>query len=155
MVEPTFLAPGRKPSDEQKQQLKDDAAFYYDLAKFEVQAIAQRNQILLVFQSMLFAALGVAIGKEELFFPLWLLMALGITACLLWLYLNALTRSLECKAMEELEKVDPRVAIVLSARASSKLLSLGSVSKIVAFGFPSLVLLTWLVLLYFYGFAGA
>ena len=131
-------------------QDNDNREFYLDIAKFEVQAIAQRNQMLLVFQSILFAAFGAAIGRSELFFPVWLLMALGVATCLLWLYLNALTRCIENGAMQNLLSIDMRLAQLLDARKKSILLRIGSVSKIMAFGFPCLVLATWLLLLYFY-----
>jgi hypothetical protein len=136
--------------EKSEQRIKDDREFFYDLSKFEVQAIAQRNQIMLVFQSMLFAAMAVSAGKQNLFFPLWVLMAIGLLTSLLWLYLNWLTYVVENKAMEELMKIDNRIGVALSSRDKNKLLRIGSVSKIMSFGFPMLVLLSWLTLVFFY-----
>lgn len=140
--------------EKQEQRKKDDKQFYYDLTKFEVQAIAQRNQIFLAFQSIMFVAMSVSIGKAELFFPLELLIFIGIMASIMWLYLNWLTQSVECKAMSLLEAIDPRVTEVLSARKRNWLLSIGSVSKIVSFGFPGLMLLSWCIMLAYYWCTG-
>ncbi|HEY0924229.1 hypothetical protein [Rheinheimera pacifica] len=137
-------------SEQQDQCRKDDRQFYYDLTKFEVQAIAQRNQIFLAFQSIMFVAMSVSVGKSELFFPLELLIFIGIVASIMWFYLNWLTHSVECKAMAELEAIDHRVVLVLSARKKHWLLSIGSVSGIVSFGFPGLMLFSWCVVLGYY-----
>ncbi len=136
--------------EKQEQKTKDDRLFYFDLAKFEVQAIAQRNQVMLVFQSILFVAMEASARQDKLFFPPWVFMAIGLLTTFLWIYLNWLTYVIENKAMEELEKMDDRVQSVLSARNKNRLLRFGSVSKIVSFGFPLLLLVSWLAILFFY-----
>lgn len=126
-----------------------DQQFYYDLTKFELQAIAQRNQILLVFQSILFTALSLSAGKD-IFYPAWVVIVLGLAISLLWLYLNALTYVVENESMQRLLDVDKRVESVFEIRKKYFLLRKGSVSRIMSFAFPTLMLLAWLTLLLFY-----
>lgn len=130
-------------------QTEKDQQFYYDLTKFEVQAIAQRNQILLVFQSILFTALSLSAGKD-IFYPAWVVIVLGLAISLLWLYLNALTYVVENEGMQRLLDVDKRVESVFEVRKKYFLLRQGSVSLIMSFAFPTLMLLAWLTLLLFY-----
>lgn len=130
-------------------QIEKDQQFYYDLTKFEVQAIAQRNQILLVFQSILFTALSLSADKD-IFYPAWVVIALGLAISLLWLYLNALTYVVENEAMRKLLSIDNRVKSIMQIREQSCLLRKGSVSFIMSFAFPILMLLAWLGLLLFY-----
>src|SRR5690554_2275947 len=103
------------PANRQLAQQEKDQQFYFDLSKFEVQAIAQRNQILLVFQSILFTALSLSAGKD-IFYPAWLVILLGLTITLLWLYLNALTYVVENESMRRLLALDERLKSVLEIR---------------------------------------
>lgn len=132
-------------------QIEKDQQLYYDLTKFEVQAIAQRNQILLVFQSILFTALSLSAGKD-IFYPAWVVIVLGMAISLLWLYLNALTYVVENESMRRLLELDNRIKSVLEIREKYCLLRKGSVSFIMSFAFPTLMALAWLVLLLFYLF---
>lgn len=136
-------------ADQRLAQTEKDQQFYYDLTKFEVQAIAQRNQILLVFQSILFTALSLSADKD-IFYPAWVVILLGLAISLLWLYLNALTFVVENEAMRKLLSIDDRVNEVLQIRKHYCLLRKGSVSFIMSFAFPILMLLAWSVLLLFY-----
>ncbi|ODN67110.1 hypothetical protein [Methylophaga muralis] len=136
-------------TDQVLDKTEKDQQFYYDLTKFEVQAIAQRNQILLVFQSILFTALSLSAGKD-IFYPAWVVIVLGLAISLLWLYLNALTYVVENESMQRLIDVDKRVESVFEVRKKYFLLRKGSVSLIMSFAFPTLMLLAWLTLLLFY-----
>ncbi|MDR5170838.1 hypothetical protein IHQ56_03305 [Methylobacillus flagellatus] len=127
----------------------NDKEFFYDIAKFEVQAIYQRNNFLLVFQSMLFAATAL-IAQQSVFFSIWVPMGLGLVLSIIWLYLNWLTQVIEVGAMNKLLDIDPRMVELLKARESNFLLSKGSVSFIVAFVFPVVMLLCWLIIIFFY-----
>lgn len=135
---------------EKMQKNEEDQKFYLEMSKFEVQAIAQRNQAMLVFQSIIFAGLMISVGKAELFFPEWIFIALGLISGVIWAYVNWLTYVVENKAMDELEKIDPRVTTLLSSRNKNFLLKFGSVSKIMSFIFPMLMIISWLSILYFY-----
>ena len=126
----------------------NDKAFFYDIVKFEVQTIAQRNNILLVFQSMLFAATAlVATADNPVFIPVWVLMSVGLILSLIWIYLNWLTHVIEASAMKKLEEIDERVRYLLEARKTNWLLAKGSVSALVAFAIPSVMIICWLVLI--------
>lgn len=127
----------------------NDKEFFYDIAKFEVQAIYQRNNFLLVFQSMLFAATAL-IAQQSVFFSIWVPMGLGLVLSIIWLYLNWLTQVIEVGAMNKLLDIDPRMVELLKARERNFLLSKGSVSFIVAFVFPVVMLVCWLIIIFFY-----
>jgi hypothetical protein len=141
---------GSAEESQANRKIEEDQKFYFDISKFEVQAIAQRNQAMLVFQSMAFAALMISIGKSDVFFPIYILMVVGLVSSFIWIYVNWLTYVVENKAMEELEKIDPRVTILLSSRNKNILLRFGSVSKMMSFGFPILMICSWSLLLFFY-----
>lgn len=129
----------------------NDKEFFYDIVKFEVQTIAQRNSFLLIFQSMLFAATAVvATAENQVFIPIWVLMILGFVLSLIWVYLNWLTHVIEVRAMEKLEEIDERVRFLLEARKTNWLLSKGSVSAIVTFLIPSVMVVCWAVLMGYY-----
>lgn len=129
----------------------NDKEFFYDIVKFEVQSIAQRNSFLLIFQSMLFAATAVvATAENQVFIPIWVLMALGFVLSLIWVYLNWLTHVIEVRAMEKLEEIDERVRFLLEARKTNWLLSKGSVSVIVTFLIPSVMVVCWAALMGYY-----
>lgn len=121
-----------------QEQLQDDRAFYFDFLKAQVQVIAQRNQFLLFFQSILFASMGVLLGKD-VFFPL-------------WLYVNALTHTNESRLEKELRRLDERFVRVASERKRYPLLANGDSAKTVAFFFPSMMIVAWFALLGFYLF---
>ncbi len=127
----------------------DDKEFFYDFAKFEVQAIAQRNNFLMVFQSMLFAATALIAGRD-IFFPVWVPMAVGFTLSVIWVYLNWLTYVIETAAMKKLEEADERVRLLFKARKANFLLSKGSVSIIVTFVIPSIMIICWAILIWYY-----
>jgi len=133
--------------------------FYYDLCKFEALVMTQRNNVLLVFQSMLFAATAVLahadVSEHNLFFPLWLPMIVGLVLSFLWLYQNSLTYALEERAWRELLNSDERFRCLEIAWRHWKVHKLGlklrfSVSSISAFVVPALMLAAWIVLLLFY-----
>ena len=133
--------------------------FYYDLCKFEALVMAQRNNVLLVFQSMLFAATAVLahadVTEHNLFFPLWLPMIVGLLLSLLWLYQNSLTYVLEERAWQELLNSDERIRCLEIAWWHWKVHQIGlkmgfNVSSISAFVVPALMLIAWAVLLLFY-----
>lgn len=129
----------------------NDKEFFYDIVKFEVQTIAQRNSFLLIFESMLFAATAVvATAENQVFIPIWVLMILGFVLSLIWVYLNWLTHVIEVRAMEKLEEIDERVRFLLEARKTNWLLSKGSVSAIVTFLIPSVMVVCWAVLMGYY-----
>ena len=131
------------------QQRKENAAYYFDFLKGIVGVVAQRNQFLLVFQSMLFGALGVLIGKDA-FFPLWVIILLGLTVSVVWLYVNAVSYTNEEAVEKELNRLDPRFRAIVAARKKFRILSYGNSSKIVTFFFPSVTMVTWTLLLGFY-----
>lgn len=128
--------------------MMDDKSFYYDIAKFEVQAIAQRNSVLLVFQSMLFAATALVSGKQG-FIPDWFPIVPGAILSVVWLYLNYLTYVIEDAAMKKLINRDSRIVELLAVRNQNWLLRQGSVSKMMAFMIPSIMLASWVALALF------
>lgn len=127
-----------------------DSDFYYDLLKIQVQVIGQRNQFLLVFQSMLLAALGIMIDKQHVFFPVWMIIVLGLVVSIVWLYINAVAYTNEEAAEKGLIATSEKFREVLSARKRFWLLSFGNSSKTIAFFFPSLMILFWFTLLCFF-----
>jgi len=127
----------------------DDKEFYYDLSKFEVNMIATRSNFLLVFQSMLFAAIA-SIADKTTYIPQWLLLGLGLLSSVVWLYLNLLTNTVSKAAFAKLNNLDDRINDVMENRKKNFLLSFGSVSWLMVYPFPLLTGIVWTVLLWCY-----
>lgn len=141
---------GKAAQDENSAKIDSDRAFFYDFVKFEVNATAQRNQIFLFIQSILMASIASWVDKTSIFFPVWIFIVLGLTLSVFWLYLNCLTRIGEVAALDQLEKIDPRVVLILSARNEYKILKLGGISVIMNYIIPSVIFITWIALCIYY-----
>ena len=128
---------------------KEHRDYYLGFLTGQVQVIAQRNQFLLVFQSMLLAALGV-FSTRPTFVPLWLIIILGLLVSLVWLYVNAISYTNEEHLEDELMKCDERFVRVTQARERFPLLANGNSSKIVSFFFPCIMIATWGMILICY-----
>lgn len=127
----------------------DDREFYFDFLKVQTQVLAQRDQFLLVFQSMMFAGVGVLIGKQP-FFPIWVILLLGVVTCTVWLYLNAVAYTNIRRIGLELKEIDARFVLVTNERKRHPFLARGDHTKTMNFFFPSAMLAFWIVLLGFY-----
>ena len=121
-----------------------DKNLYYDLAKFETEMLASRSNMLLVFQSMLFAAVaGLAVAGNNILFPPFLIIILGFSTSIVWLILNWATYLVAEEALNRL-KNDPELeSIFQSIRdnyPSYKNISTGWIMYVM---FPSLTGATW------------
>ena len=126
----------------------DDKELYYDLAKFEANMIATRSNFLLVFQSMLFAAVTNISNPAATFIPLWLMLSLGFLTSVVWLYLNVLTNQIFKAAMNKVKKEDERMeALLKESRQGNFLLEKGKVSSLMTYPFPVLTGTVWVILL--------
>lgn len=127
----------------------EDREYYLEFLKAQVSVISQRNQFLLLFQSMLFGAMGVLVGKEG-FFPLWVIILLGVVTSAVWLYLNALAHTNERYVEDRLKACDERYAGVVRSRRRFWILSFGNSSALIAYFFPCAMIVAWLIVWGFY-----
>jgi hypothetical protein len=128
---------------------KEHRDYYLGFLTGQTQVIAQRNQFLLVFQSMMLTALGVFSARST-FVPVWLIILLGLVVSIVWLYINAVSFTNEEHIEEELMKCDERFVRIASARKRFPLLANGNSSKIVTFFFPSTMTIVWSIILVYY-----
>lgn len=125
----------------------DDKELYYDLSKFEANMIATRSNFLLVFQSMLFAAVSISNGNTS-FIPTWLIISLGLLSSVVWLYLNILTNQIFKNSIKKLKEKDDRMNELLArSRDGNFLLKHGKVSTLMTYPLPILTGIAWLYLL--------
>jgi hypothetical protein len=133
-----------------RKELTDkEREFYFDFLKIQVQLITSRNQFLLVFQSMLLASLGVLYGRSA-FFPIWLIIVIGLIVSLAWLYVNMVSHTNEKYLEDTLTAHDERFAAVVHARKNHPFLTAGDSSEVITFLFPSLMIMMWTIILAYY-----
>lgn len=126
-----------------------DYELYYDLAKFEVEMLSTRSNFLLVFQSLLFAAVA-GLANKPTYIPQWPLIFLGFLSSVVWLYINLLTVVQAEEAITRLKSLDKRVEEVLESRKDKfPVIGKGSISWIFSITFPSLTGLVWIFLYIF------
>lgn len=133
----------------------DEKELYYDLSKFEADAITTRSNFLLVFQSMLFAAAAVAdiSDSRTVLIPIWLIILLGFSSSSVWLYLNILTNQRFKIAIEKLKEKDARMKELLErCHEGNFFLKHGKVSTLMTYPLPILTGTAWLILLCKYFF---
>jgi hypothetical protein len=128
----------------------DDKSLYYDLAKFEAEMLATRSNFLLVFQSMLFGAVA-SLADKKTFVPIWLLIVLGFSTSIVWLYLNWLTSVVSEAALSRLANVDSRIDdIFIQKKRKNIFYRRGSISWMMTWLFPLLTGSVWLMILISY-----
>jgi len=125
----------------------EDSELYYDLAKFEVEMLSTRSNFLLVFQSLLFAAVATLADKLT-DIPQWPLILLGLFSSIVWFYINLLTVVQAEEAIKRLKSLDKRVEEVLAIRREKfPVIGSGSIAWIFSVTFPFLTGLVWFILL--------
>ncbi len=127
----------------------DDKDFYYDLSKFEAQMIATRCNFLLLFQSMLFAAV-TKLADKATYIPQWLILSLGLLSSVVWLYINISTNVIFRAAIEHLTDKDDRLQETLNNSSEDFLHKIQRISWLMVYPFPVLTGIAWAILLYKY-----
>lgn len=126
-------------------QMKDDE-FYYDIYKFEISMIATRSNFLLVFQSMLFAAIATLSDKNT-WIPIGVILLFGLISSIIWLYLNCLTYVVTKKIYSKLTITEKRIPPLIAVRQKYILLKNGSVTFLMAVILPTSTIAVWGTLL--------
>ena len=96
---------------------------------------------MLVFQSMLLTTVAIVQDKTS-FGSMLFLLILGLLTTLVWLYMNLLTRTVEKAAWAKLKEKDTRIQPLVQSREK-----MGSISWLMAYPFPTLMALSWALLL--------
>lgn len=125
----------------------EEPELYYDLAKFEIEMLTTRSNFLLVFQSLLIAAVAV-LGKNSTNIPQRPLIYLGVLSSFFWFYINLLTVVQAAEAIKRFKDLNkPFKEVLNSRREKLGIIGHGSISWIFAIAFPFLTFVMWIWLL--------
>ncbi len=119
-----------------------DQDFYLELSKFHATMLSTRGSLMLVFQSMLLAAVAALESKIPGLHTVWWFQLLGLATCSIWLYMNVLTALAEGHIWAKLLECDPRVKALSDMRRG-----LGSITWLMAYPLPILLGAAWAMLL--------